>query len=264
MAAVTSGNVSVSGATVTVSQPPSVVGSSWLRGAGAPDGTVGSDGDFYVDTNSFTGFYGPKTQGYWGSVRPFVSGSGAVNLQAKTDPSVSNDSSQGYGVASLWMNTATSTAFICTNATPGGAIWVPVVKVGSGPGTIAAGNDPRITGAIQANNNLADLASPGTALGNLGGKPLYFVRNVNASVTANFFDVVKADATSGALTVTLPPTAPPSMQIIVKKVDSSTNSVTVAVPAGSKATVDGASSVVLNSQGALFKAVSDGSVWTQI
>jgi len=264
MAAVQSGLVSVSGANVIVGPSPVATGVSWLVGQGVPDpGTVGNDGDFYIDSNNYAGFYGPKVQGYWGNLRQFVTGTGACNLQSKVNPTVANDSTQGYGVASLWMNTVTSTAYICTNATPGAAIWVQVVQVGTGPGTIAAGNDPRIVNATQKANNLSDLTAPSTALANLGGVPLYFVRNVNVSVTANFWDVVKANALTAPIVVTLPPSAPPSMQVVIKKVDTSLNTVTVQVPVGG-ALIDGLSSLVLSSAGAKVTLISDGTVWTAI
>jgi hypothetical protein len=52
-----------------------------------------------------------------------------------------------------------------TNLGLGGAA---VLSVGTAAGTVAAGNDARITGALQAANNLSDLASAPTARTNLG------------------------------------------------------------------------------------------------
>ena len=43
-----------------------VDGSSILNGSGAPGGGTGANGDFYLDTGSWT-IYGPKTAGAWGS-----------------------------------------------------------------------------------------------------------------------------------------------------------------------------------------------------
>lgn len=43
-----------------------------------------------------------------------------------------------------------------------------VLNVGTGAGTVAAGNDSRITGALQAANNLGDIALASTARANLG------------------------------------------------------------------------------------------------
>ncbi|MEU8334805.1 hypothetical protein [Micromonospora tulbaghiae] len=42
------------------------------------------------------------------------------------------------------------------------------VEVGTGPGTVAAGNDTRITGAVQKSANLGDLADPAAARASLG------------------------------------------------------------------------------------------------
>lgn len=52
-----------------------------------------------------------------------------------------------------------------TNLGLGGAA---TLNVGTGAGTVAAGNDTRITGALAASNNLSDVASATTARTNLG------------------------------------------------------------------------------------------------
>ncbi len=44
-----------------------------------------------------------------------------------------------------------------------------ILNVGTGAGTVAAGDDPRLAGGLQANNNLSDVDDAATALGNLGG-----------------------------------------------------------------------------------------------
>ena len=48
------------------------------------------------------------------------------NLSAVTDPTVDDDSDDGYSVGSLWINTASSPqeAFRCVDATVGAAVWV--------------------------------------------------------------------------------------------------------------------------------------------
>jgi peptidoglycan/xylan/chitin deacetylase (PgdA/CDA1 family) len=56
-----------------------------------------------------------------------------------------------------------------TNLGLGGAA---TENVGTTSGTVAAGNDGRITGALQAANNLSDVANPTTARGNLAAAPL--------------------------------------------------------------------------------------------
>jgi trimeric autotransporter adhesin len=57
-------------------------------------------------------------------------------------------------------------------------------NVGTAAGTVAAGNDSRITGAVQASNNLSDVANVTTALQNLkltGASPL----SISAPTTGN-------------------------------------------------------------------------------
>jgi len=46
---------------------PAGVGSAWRQGAGAPASGTGSNGDFYLDTETGD-IYGPKADGAWGSV----------------------------------------------------------------------------------------------------------------------------------------------------------------------------------------------------
>lgn len=82
------------------------------------------------------------------------------------------------------------------------------------------------------------------------------VVNVAVGIT-----IVLADATSGAITVNLPP-APgdnENRMIAVKKVDSSVNAVTV--DGDLSETIDGATTYVLASQFDVVMVVSDGSNW---
>jgi len=46
-----------------------------------------------------------------------------ANLSASSDPTTSNDSTQGYTVGSIWINTSTDSAFICMDATASNAVW---------------------------------------------------------------------------------------------------------------------------------------------
>lgn len=51
------------------------------------------------------------------------------NLDADRDPLPTDDSTQGYGPMSRWLNTLTGAMFLCTSAAEGAAVWVeePVV-----------------------------------------------------------------------------------------------------------------------------------------
>lgn len=61
------------------------------------------------------------------------------NFAATTAPGVGNDSTQGYSPGSHWINGATNpdTAYICTDATAGAAVWEPITQ-GSTAGQIVA------------------------------------------------------------------------------------------------------------------------------
>ncbi len=47
-----------------------------------------------------------------------------ATMDATTDPSMSQDITQGYEIGSRWFNNVTSTQFFCVNSTAGVAIWV--------------------------------------------------------------------------------------------------------------------------------------------
>jgi Major tropism determinant N-terminal domain/Pectate lyase superfamily protein len=77
--------------------------------------------------------------------------------------------------------------------------------------------------------NLSDVASASTALANLGGMMALSTTSIQtANYTAGANQLVPCNASGGTFTVTLP-TAPASgTQLFVKKIDSSTNSVSIA------------------------------------
>lgn len=50
-----------------------------------------------------------------------------ANRTATTNPTVSDDNTQGYSAASIWVNTSTNAVFMCTNAATGAAVWVSVL-----------------------------------------------------------------------------------------------------------------------------------------
>lgn len=96
------------------------------------------------------------------------------------------------------------------------------------------------------------------ALSTLGGTPISAVRAITAStVTANAWDVIEANATSNAITVTLPANSA-GVRVTVKKTDSSANTVTVS------GTIDGATNHTLAYQNQSIELVGDGTNWYRI
>lgn len=82
------------------------------------------------------------------------------------------------------------------------------------------------------------------------------VTTQTSDYTASDNDTVLADASGGDITITLP--APDDeIKVIIKKIDSSSNTVTVATP-GSE-TIDGQSSLSISAQYVSRSIVSDGS-----
>ena len=84
------------------------------------------------------------------------------------------------------------------------------------------------------------------------------VTKVTANYTASDGEIVLVDASGGAVTVTLP-TPSSGARVRVKKIDASTNTVTVS-PSGTE-TIDGASSHSISQQYETYEYVSDGTDW---
>lgn len=51
------------------------------------------------------------------------------NPSAAADPTAADDASEGYSELSMWLNTATDEVFVCTDPSPGAAVWKSVSKV---------------------------------------------------------------------------------------------------------------------------------------
>jgi len=100
-------------------------------------------------------------------------------------------------------------------------------------------------------------ASGGTFVGAAGTGNFVNVTTQTADYTASDGDVVLADASGGAITITLPSPST-NAWVQVKKTDSSTNAVTVD---GGGNNIDGASSFDITTQYESYTMVSDGSNW---
>ena len=89
------------------------------------------------------------------------------------------------------------------------------------------------------------------------------VKTVTSDYTMKWADeIILANASSAPLKVILPdPAAYPGYSLMIKKVDSSTNAVTVEVADTANQTIDGTTSVSLANQWDKVVVVSDGSNW---
>ena len=94
------------------------------------------------------------------------------------------------------------TSAIGTTVAPlsGGFVPVANLPIGTAAGTVAAGNDSRITGAVQKTNNLSDLSSQSVARTNLG-------LGTAATLAAGAFDA--AGTASSAITAAIGTTVAP-------------------------------------------------------
>lgn len=109
------------------------------------------------------------------------------------------------------------------------------VNFGTVAGTVAAGNDMRIAGALQSSNNLGDLISPTAARDNIGAAQNFNVTAVKTSAyTTLAGDFVPVDASGGNVTITLPTAPHDKTRVGVKLINlgGSTNTVTIASGGG--------------------------------
>lgn len=70
-----------------------------------------------------------------------------------TDPTVNDDSSEGYSVGSRWINTASDTEFVCVDASVGAAVWVRTTNESQALEVIASG----ILGVAAANIDITGI-----------------------------------------------------------------------------------------------------------
>lgn len=69
------------------------------------------------------------------SLTQTVLNSQALNkFDATADPTVNEDSGDGYGVGSLWVNVTDDKAFVCLDATATAAVWQELGAGGGGGG----------------------------------------------------------------------------------------------------------------------------------
>ncbi len=142
------------------------------------------------------------------------------------------------------------------------------VAYGSAAGTAAQGNDGRISGALQASNNLSDVSAASTARANLGAAQGLTPSAVltTATYTASSGEYIPADVSGNNITVTLP-TAPPDLtRVGVKLINLGSTSNTVQINRGGSAVFNkggGSTSLTLSllNQSVVVQYSAGSAIW---
>jgi hypothetical protein len=71
----------------------------------------------------------------------FVGNTALTNFNATTDPTASDDSTQGYSVGSVWINTSTDEAYRLVDDTAGSAVWINTTLTTTELATVAVTGD---------------------------------------------------------------------------------------------------------------------------
>jgi len=107
----------------------------------ADDGAAGySEGSIWVDTVTNIGYVLlDKGNGaaVWGKIAPQSSGA-TNNFAAITAPAAANDSTQGYSIGSVWVDTLTDQSYTLVDDTAGAAVWTQTTGGGSAGSVSAA------------------------------------------------------------------------------------------------------------------------------
>lgn len=143
-----------------------------------------------------------------------------VNLTAITNPGVNNDSSSGYSVGSMWINTIGQSAWFCADASVGAAVWgrtgtqdaIAVVSTITITNTFSSGNVIRKTSTNYALAQ-ADSESDARVIGvveSASGSAFTVIYSGACTVTAHGFTVgatlFLSPSSAGLLTTTEPTT----------------------------------------------------------
>lgn len=92
------------------------------------------------------------------SLNIFVPANGTLNnVTATTNPTVSNDGTQGYAIGSIWINTTTGAQYFATGVGTGAAVWVRVFDLGQ---TLANANLAAMAANTVKANATAGSATP--------------------------------------------------------------------------------------------------------
>lgn len=110
------------------------------------------------------------------------------NLTATTDPGSANDSTQGYGVGSVWMNQTNSRIWECASAAAGAAVWFldgVVPGVGIEPSNMLTQFGSGAATFLEEGNINRQLSLAGISPGSIGNDNVLAVY----TLPANSFDI---------------------------------------------------------------------------
>lgn len=192
------------------------------------------------------------------------------------DPTASDDQTADYFPGSLWLRTDTTPPklFVCEDSSTGAAVWTQVLlsveqdsapKLGgdldvNGQKIVSASNGDIVIEPNGTGNVGVGTASPASLL-DVAGPIATAITTKTANYAATDADsVLICDASSGALTVTLPSASGISgRQYTIKRINAGTNVVTIAAASGEA--IDGAATQALLLQYDRMTVVCDGSNW---
>lgn len=195
-------------------------GSEWFTGAGAPGTVAGAiSGDFYLNTS--TGTYYSYNGSTWASQGSLIGPTGPTGASS-TWHTGSGAPASGLGAdGDMYLNTANGDVY----GPKASGAW------GSPSANIVGPAAPQATSSTQGTIQLGggDLGGSATAVTvpNKVDKFTVVAKTANYTMAANEF--VAANASGGTFTVTFPTAPADKTRVAVKKVDSSTNAVSLAL-----------------------------------
>lgn len=233
-------------------------GSEWFTGSGAPGTVAGAlSGDLYLVTS--TGTYYTYNGTSWTSQGSLLGPTGPTGpTGASSTWHVGTGApSSGLGAnGDMYLNTATGDIYGPKTSGAWGSIAENIV----GPSA------PQATSSTQGTIQLGggDLGGSATAV-TVPGKVGYFIPTVKtANYTATASDFVAANAASGTFTVTFPTAPADKTRIAIKKVDSSTNAVSLALGGSDVFNASGGpttGSLTLQNQALIAQYVASSAIW---
>lgn len=118
---------------------------------------------------------------------------------AASDPTVNDDSGDGYDVGSTWFNSSTNLWYVLTNATVGAAVWEAVA--GSGAGTVTSVGLTMPTGVFDvAGSPVTTAGTLAVTLDNQSANTVFAGPTSGGATTPTFRAVVSDDINAALLT----------------------------------------------------------------